>query len=143
MSAVLAGGTEWWTRDRLGDGVLTRTQTHHRVYVRLRRVARAAAVPDAASRSVLASVGPHDGASRKRTAGEASIGALVAAGLIDIDEEGAAPYRVATLDRETWVEAVEAEYSRSPDAVRRTIINGASHGDLAAFANAFKWRTER
>lgn len=68
---------------------------------------------------------------------------MVAAGLIDIDEEGAAPYRVATLDRETWVEAVEAEYSRSPDAVRRTIINGASHGDLAAFANAFKWRTER
>jgi hypothetical protein len=71
-----------------------------------------------------------------------SLDALLAAGLIDIDEQGAAQYRVATRDLEAWMEAVEAEYSRSPDAVRRTIING-TEGDLTAFANAFKWRTER
>ena len=72
-----------------------------------------------------------------------SIDALLAAGLIDVDEHGGAQYRVANADLAAWVDAAEAEYSRSPDAVRRTIIRGASEGDLAAFANAFKWRTER
>lgn len=69
--------------------------------------------------------------------------ALLAAGLVDVDAEGATIYRTASPDLERWVEAVAAEYARSPDAVRRMIIAGAAGGDLAAFAEAFKWRNDR
>lgn len=72
-----------------------------------------------------------------------STDALLAAGLVDIDARQAASYRAASPDLHAWIERVEAEYARSPDAVRRTIISGAAGGDLAAFADAFRWRKDR
>lgn len=72
-----------------------------------------------------------------------STDALLAAGLVDVTEDGATIYCTASSDLDQWVSEVEAEYARSPDAVRRTIISGAAGGDLAAFADAFKWRKDR
>ena len=71
-----------------------------------------------------------------------SIDALLAAGLVDKSEDASTTYLVASADLERWVTAVEAEYARSPDAVRRIIISGAAGGDLAAFADAFIWRID-
>jgi hypothetical protein len=69
--------------------------------------------------------------------------ALLAAGLLDVLEDGTVCYRVASADLERWVTALEIEYSRSPDAVRRTIIAGTTGSDLAAFSDAFRWRFDR
>lgn len=68
--------------------------------------------------------------------------ALEAAGLIDVGADGLATYRTTSPDLDQWVARVEAEYARSPGAVRRTIIAGAAGGDLAAFADAFRWRRD-
>lgn len=66
--------------------------------------------------------------------------ALFAAGLVDMSADGAIRYCAATPDLEQWIDLVEVEYARSPDAVRRTIILGT--GDLAAFADAFRLRRD-
>lgn len=70
-----------------------------------------------------------------------SLESLLAAGLISIDEDGRARYQPASADLRSMVEAAEALYARSPDAVRRTIIS-ASHSGLTAFADAFRIRKD-
>ena len=70
-----------------------------------------------------------------RAAGEA------AAGLILVDEKGAARYAPATEQLDKLVDKTLALYARSPDKVRRMIISGASPG-LSAFADAFKLRKD-
>jgi hypothetical protein len=73
-----------------------------------------------------------------------SLQALLAAGLIDLGPDGSATYRPATEKLDRQVEDISARYARSPDAVRRDIIIGATSGsDLAAFADAFRWRKDR
>jgi hypothetical protein len=64
--------------------------------------------------------------------------ALTAAGLTAVDEEGGAAYRPVTPEVASLVEASEALYASSPDAVRRMIVSSAA-GGLAAFADAFKF----
>jgi hypothetical protein len=72
-----------------------------------------------------------------------SLKALLAAGLIDLGPDGSATYLPATDALDRQVEGAAARYARSPDAVRRAIIAGAaSGGDLAAFADAFRWRKD-
>jgi DNA-binding transcriptional ArsR family regulator len=68
-----------------------------------------------------------------------SLHSLFAAGLVDLGEDGTVRYRAASPELETLIDAAAAEYARSPDAVRRTIIAGAG-GDLTAFADAFRFR---
>lgn len=70
-----------------------------------------------------------------------SLQSLFAAGLIDVGEDGAVRYLAASPELEASVDAAAAEYARSPDAVRRTIIAGAG-GDLTAFADAFRLRRD-
>lgn len=72
-----------------------------------------------------------------------SLRALLAAGLIDIGPDGAAAYRPAAQALERQVDRTASAYARSPDAVRRAIVAGAAGGDLAAFADAFRWRKDR
>lgn len=72
-----------------------------------------------------------------------SLATLLAAGLIDVDRDGSALYRPATRQLEDRVEQAAAEYARSPDAVRRAIVAGAAGVELAAFADAFRWRKDR
>lgn len=65
---------------------------------------------------------------------------LSAAGLVLTEANGTVRYQPISPDLESTIEAVEALYARSPDAVRRTIIAAAS-GGLSAFADAFKlWK---
>ena len=66
----------------------------------------------------------------------ASVGSLLAAGLI-VEEEGHA-YRYAPASEElaALVEDIDAIYRKQPDAVRRVIVVGK--GNLAAFADAFR-----
>jgi hypothetical protein len=66
---------------------------------------------------------------------------LSAAGLILAEADGAARYQPATPALETLVEATEALYRTSPDAVRRTIVAGANPG-ATAFADAFRLRKD-
>lgn len=68
-----------------------------------------------------------------------SLEALVAAGLVVVDEGGSARYQPASADLGPLVDEIEALYARSPDAVRRMIVSAASTG-LSAFADAFKLR---
>lgn len=70
-----------------------------------------------------------------------SLEALLAAGLVSIDQENRACYRPASDDLRSMAEATEALYARSPDAVRRMIIS-ASHSGLTAFADAFRIRKD-
>jgi DNA-binding transcriptional regulator GbsR (MarR family) len=66
--------------------------------------------------------------------------ALVAAGLVAVEEGGRASYRPASPDTAALVDAAETHYARSPDAVRRMIVD-ASTGSLGAFADAFRlWK---
>ncbi len=69
------------------------------------------------------------------------VDALLAAGLIVIQDDGSARYGPASGDLQRLAEEAEALYARSPDAVRRMIIAPAS-GGLAAFADAFKLRKD-
>lgn len=66
---------------------------------------------------------------------------LAAAGLVSVDEAGAAAYRPASPGIAQLADGVESLYARSPDAVRRTIVS-ASAGGLAAFADAFRLRKD-
>jgi hypothetical protein len=70
-----------------------------------------------------------------------SLEALVAAGLLSIDEAGCARYSPAAADLERLTERTRELYGRSPDAVRRMIISSAT-GGLAAFADAFRLRKD-
>lgn len=70
-----------------------------------------------------------------------SLQSLFAAGLVDLGDDGAVRYGAASPDLDRAMDAVAAEYARSPDAVRRTIISGAG-GDLSAFADAFRLRRD-
>ena len=66
-----------------------------------------------------------------------SLDELVAAGLVTVTGEGRASYAPASPQLDTLAAAAEAQYAKSPDAVRRVIIKSASPG-LAAFADAFR-----
>ena len=66
---------------------------------------------------------------------------LLAAGLIVVDDSGAARYQPVSAELDGLVAAVEALYAKSPDAVRRAII-APSPGGLSAFANAFRLRKD-
>lgn len=68
-----------------------------------------------------------------------SLAALTAAGLVVIGEDKMAQYRPASDALDRLASAAEAEYARSPDAVRRIIVDSNSTG-LTAFANAFRLR---
>ncbi|HEX8388478.1 MAG TPA: hypothetical protein VF636_05630 [Sphingomonas sp.] len=69
--------------------------------------------------------------------------ALLAAGLVDVAADGAARYGPVTPELDGKVDAVAREYARSPDAIRRAIVLGATGGgDLAAFADAFRLRKD-
>jgi hypothetical protein len=70
-----------------------------------------------------------------------SVDALVAAGLVLIDEEGSARYSPVSGDLDQQVEEAAQMYAKSPDAVRRMIVASA-HGGLAAFADAFRLRKD-
>ncbi len=70
-----------------------------------------------------------------------SLEALTAAGLVDVEENGAARFLPAAPDLERQAQATAALYARGPDAVRRTIVSSANAG-LAAFANAFRLRKD-
>ena len=66
---------------------------------------------------------------------------LTAAGLVLAEGDGSARYQPATPALDGLVEATEALYRTSPDAVRRTIVGGANPG-LTAFADAFRLRKD-
>jgi len=70
-----------------------------------------------------------------------SLSALTAAGLVTVSVEGQVRYQPATPALDTLVDAAERLYARSPDAVRRLIVASAT-GDLAAFADAFRFRRD-
>ena len=70
-----------------------------------------------------------------------SVGALAAAGLIVIEEEGSARYAPASGHLDAMVEQAEALYAVSPDAVRRMIV-AAANPSITAFADAFRLRKE-
>jgi len=70
-----------------------------------------------------------------------SLSALTAAGLVTVSGEGQVRYQPATPALDTLVDAAERLYARSPDAVRRLIVASAT-GDLAAFADAFRFRRD-
>jgi len=67
--------------------------------------------------------------------------ALFVAGLIEIDHDGRASYHPASSELGRLMDEAEAFYARSPDAVRRMIVN-AAQGSLAAFAAAFQLRKD-
>lgn len=70
-----------------------------------------------------------------------SLTALLAAGLVVVDEQGTARYCPASDGLERLVEATTAYYAKSPDAVRRRIVAAANPG-ISAFADAFRLRRE-
>lgn len=70
-----------------------------------------------------------------------STDSLVAAGLILVEEDGAARYRPASSGLDQLVEDTQALYAKSPDAVRRMII-AAANGGLTAFADSFRLRKD-
>lgn len=70
-----------------------------------------------------------------------SVDALVAAGLLIVDEQGNARYHPISENLDQLVDAACALYGRSPDAVRRMIIAGANSG-ITAFADAFRLRRD-
>lgn len=70
-----------------------------------------------------------------------SVEALVAAGLILAEADGAARYAPATEQLDDLVAKTEALYAKSPDAVRRLIVT-AANPTLSAFANAFRLRKD-
>lgn len=69
-----------------------------------------------------------------------SVASLVAGGLVLIEDEGAR-YAPASKDIERLIGAAEQLYSKKPDAVRRLIVS-AAHGQLTAFADAFRLRKD-
>ena len=69
-----------------------------------------------------------------------ALDALVAAGLVSVDAEGA-KYLPVNGDLEDCVVEVERLYRTRPNMVRRTIIAHAS-GSASAFADAFRLRKD-
>lgn len=70
-----------------------------------------------------------------------SLEALLAGGLIVVEDDGAARYRAAHADLERSVADVEALYAKKPDAVRRLIVQSMG-GGVSAFADAFRLRRD-
>ena len=70
-----------------------------------------------------------------------ALDALVAAGLVSVDAEGA-KYLPVNGDLEDCVVEVERLYRTRPNMVRRTIIAHAS-GSASAFADAFRLRKDK
>jgi hypothetical protein len=69
-----------------------------------------------------------------------SVDSLTAAGLVLADADGSARYSPASEDLDRLVERAAAQYSKSPDAVRRAIVAAANPG-ITAFADAFRlWK---
>ena len=67
--------------------------------------------------------------------------ALLAAGLIVVDEAAGARYRPASADLAALADGAARLYSQRPDAVRRLIV-GAGGDSLSAFADAFRLRKD-
>jgi len=67
--------------------------------------------------------------------------ALLAAGLILVDDPAGARYRPASAELAALAEGAARLYAQRPDAVRRLIV-GVSEGGLAAFADAFRLRRD-
>jgi len=70
-----------------------------------------------------------------------SLGALLAAGLIVVEEDGAARYAPANARLAELAADARAMYASRPDAVRRIIVSGAASG-ATAFADAFRFRRD-
>jgi len=69
-----------------------------------------------------------------------SVGALLAAGLVVIEQDQLARYQPTSETLEALASATEALYATRPDAVRRMIVTPAA-SSLSSFADAFKlWR---
>jgi hypothetical protein len=62
---------------------------------------------------------------------------LIAAGLVSLEGDGRASYHPAPAQLDRLASAAEAQYTKSPDAVRRIIIRSANPG-LTAFSDAFR-----
>jgi hypothetical protein len=71
-----------------------------------------------------------------------SVESLAAAGLVVVDENGAARYQPTSERLDILVADTETLYAKSPDAVRRLIVSGANPG-ITAFADAFNLRRDR
>lgn len=69
-----------------------------------------------------------------------SVSALLAAGLIVVDEGEKYRYSPASEELAAILDDAEAIYQKQPDAVRRVIVLGK--GNLAVFADAFKLRND-
>ena len=67
--------------------------------------------------------------------------ALLAAGLIVVDEAAGARYRPASADLGALADGAARLYAQRPDAVRRLIV-GAGADSLSAFADAFRLRRD-
>jgi hypothetical protein len=70
-----------------------------------------------------------------------SVASLTAAGLVDVDGDGAFAYAPVSAREAEIMEEAEQLYGSRPDHVRRLIV-GASSGGLAAFADAFRIRKD-
>ena len=68
-----------------------------------------------------------------------SLEALNAAGLVVVQEDGAARYGPASAGLDRLFEEARALYLKSPDAVRRKIV-AAANPSITAFADAFRLR---
>lgn len=69
-----------------------------------------------------------------------AIESLVAAGLVQTSEEGAA-YMPVSQNIAELVDETELLYARKPDSVRRTIVSASASG-ITAFADAFRLRKD-
>ncbi len=67
--------------------------------------------------------------------------ALAAAGLVLAEADGSARYSPAADDLDEMVERAEALYAKSPDKVRRMIVE-AANPSITAFADAFRLRKD-
>lgn len=70
-----------------------------------------------------------------------SVDSLVRAGLVAADAEGAAHYAPASDGLARMADQAVARYARSPNAVRRLIVSGATPS-LDAFVDAFRFRRD-
>jgi DNA-binding FadR family transcriptional regulator len=70
-----------------------------------------------------------------------SLVALIATGLVLVEEGDRVRYGPATADLRALVEKVREEYATRPDAIRRIIVSAAA-SSAAAFAEAFRLRKE-
>jgi len=71
-----------------------------------------------------------------------SVESLLAAGLVSISEDGGVRYAPANARLDALVAATEDRYARSPDAVRRMIVQ-AEGSSINAFLDAFRLRDDK